>query len=320
MRIAQFKTAATCIIVINVILIAIGTFLTDRRTVKTTRTRWRPNRLEGTPTVSIKKVNHSSSGQASQELPPIIKLPPPTVAKFSRTKWSDDFTFDKVQLVRPSNFTVPDTLMRKDFVLAIPTIARGSVSYLHDTLHSLIENLQGFTSVVILVYIGEEDRDVADKIASGIKESFPTETGSGLIHIVLPPEGYYPSWNEQLRQSFNDDFKRVKWRSKQNLDQIFLMTYSYFLQPKYYLMLEDDIVAAKGYLPTIYEDAESKKDRNFVLISYCQLGAIGKLIRRDLLPSLIKYFQLFWSDKPLDWLIFDYLRGRVCDMSKTQKA
>lgn len=186
MRIAQLKTAAICAIALNVTLIVIGSLLKAHRTAKTAERRWYKGRTEGTPAspIAIKKNDHSSTELITQALPvTLAKLPSPAEPKFSRTKWSDDFTFDNVQLALPPNVTVPDNLKKKDFVLGVPTIGRGTVSYLHDTLHSLIENLEGFSSLVIVVYIGEEDHDVADKIASGVKEGFPTETESGLIHV-----------------------------------------------------------------------------------------------------------------------------------------
>ena len=47
--------------------------------------------------------------------------------------------------------------------------------------------------------------------------------------------------------------KQVKWRSKENLDAMYIMLYIYQQNPKYYLMLEDDIIATRNYLKILYE-------------------------------------------------------------------
>jgi len=56
-----------------------------------------------------------------------------------------------------------------------------------------------------------------------------------------------------LQSSFGDNLERVKWRSKQNLDQIFLMMYAYNLSPSYYLMMEDDVIASRNYMEKIFK-------------------------------------------------------------------
>ena len=72
------------------------------------------------------------------------------------------------------------------------------------------------------------------------------------MQVISPPESYYPDWTKSLESNFGDSLERVKWRSKQNLDAVFLMLHAYRNSPKYFLMLEDDIFAKKGYLKTIY--------------------------------------------------------------------
>lgn len=67
-----------------------------------------------------------------------------------------------------------------------------------------------------------------------------------MIEVISPRDSYYPDF-DKLPVTLGDSHKRVKWRSKQNLDNIFLMAYA---QSKgtFYLMLEDDIIAKKNYI------------------------------------------------------------------------
>lgn len=68
----------------------------------------------------------------------------------------------------------------------------------------------------------------------------------GLIEVLSPPPAYYPDF-DALPLTLGDSMKRVKWRTKQNLDTIYLMAYA---QSKgtFYLMLEDDVIAKNNYI------------------------------------------------------------------------
>ena len=50
---------------------------------------------------------------------------------------------------------------------------------------------------------------------------------------------------------FGDPYDRVLWRSKQNLDFVYLLMYSYNLHPKYYVMMEDDAITQMNYVEDI---------------------------------------------------------------------
>lgn len=71
------------------------------------------------------------------------------------------------------------------------------------------------------------------------------------LQVISPPFNYYPDWNSVLPESFGDTIERIKWRSKQNLDQVFLMMYIYNLSPNFYLMMEDDVTATNDYMNKI---------------------------------------------------------------------
>lgn len=61
---------------------------------------------------------------------------------------------------------------------------------------------------------------------------FPVQVDSGLIEVLAPSPTYYPNF-DKLRITLGDSPERVRWRSKQNLDFAFLMSYS---QPKGYIL------------------------------------------------------------------------------------
>ena len=100
-----------------------------------------------------------------------------------------------------------------------------------------------------------------------------------MIEVVSPSPAYYPDMNK-LRLTLGDSMERVRWRSKQNLDFSYLMSYC---QPKgtFYVQLEDDILAKPSYITEMKKFALGKiasKEPWFVL-DFCQLGFIGEILR-----------------------------------------
>lgn len=165
-------------------------------------------------------------------------------------------------------------------VLGVPTVKRDKQSYLMGTIQNLISNMddEEQNETMIVVFIGETDIDYVQLVAKQIEVRFSSYVENGLIEVLSPPASYYPNL-DRLRQTLNDPPERVKWRSKQNLDFAFLMAYA---QPKatFYVQLEDDILAKRGFITIMKKFAFEKtvrKDPWFVL-DFCQLGFIGEYI------------------------------------------
>lgn len=105
---------------------------------------------------------------------------------------------------------------------------------------------------------------------------FPSHVESGLIEVVAPSPSYYPDL-DSLKITLGDSPERVRWRSKQNLDFAYLMSYS---QPKgtFYVQLEDDILAKPHYISEMKRFAIEKTARKepWFVLDFCQLGFIGE--------------------------------------------
>lgn len=165
-------------------------------------------------------------------------------------------------------------------VLGIPSVKREKQSYLFTTLGSIIENMneEEQNETMIVVFIGETDLEYVQLVAKEIEIRFNAYVESGLIEVLSPSLSYYPDL-DKLRITLNDPLERVKWRSKQNLDFAYMMAYS---QSKgtFYVQLEDDILAKKGFITTMKNFALEKtaqKDTNWFVLDFCQLGFIGKI-------------------------------------------
>ncbi|ESO90700.1 hypothetical protein LOTGIDRAFT_123029, partial [Lottia gigantea] len=202
-------------------------------------------------------------------------------------------------------------------VFGIPTIKRSNISYLDQTLQSLIEGLDSTEKedCLIIVFIAEpNDTAYVEKEGQRIKERFPAEVKSGLIEVIAPPAGFYPNL-DNVQETFGDSKQRVKWRTKQNLDFSFLMLYAKN-RGIYYVQLEDDVISKPGYLSVIKSFTYQQKDANWLLLEFSSLGFIGKLFRSADLPMVVEFFLMFYCDKPIDWLLDHLIHVKVCNPEK----
>ncbi|EFA00960.2 alpha-1,3-mannosyl-glycoprotein 4-beta-N-acetylglucosaminyltransferase B [Tribolium castaneum] len=207
-------------------------------------------------------------------------------------------------------------------VMGVPTVRREKQSYLMDTLQNLIDGMNSAEAndSLIVVFVAETDLEYVLQVAKEIEMRFPMQVDSGLIEVLSPSPAYYPNL-DKLRITLGDPPERVRWRSKQNLDFAFLMSYS---QPKgtFYLQLEDDILAKPNYVTEMKKFAIEKIARKepWFVLDFCQLGFIGKMFKSAELPWLIQFFQMFYNDKPVDWLLDHLIFTKVCNWDKNSNC
>ncbi|XP_054967830.1 alpha-1,3-mannosyl-glycoprotein 4-beta-N-acetylglucosaminyltransferase-like protein MGAT4D isoform X5 [Pan paniscus] len=174
----------------------------------------------------------------------------------------------------------PDVIIGKgktgvSFALGISTVNRGNYSYLKQTL----------TSVVSRMTLSQEKDSVVIVLVADSNEDY--------LHSVV----------KMITKN---------WRIKQVLDFCILMLYA---QPKakYYLQLEDDIIAKEMYFTKITDFVGNISSNNWFFIEFSMLGFIGKLFRSEDLTHFVRFFLMFYKEKPIDWLLNDIFRVKVCD-------
>ncbi|XP_035793734.1 alpha-1,3-mannosyl-glycoprotein 4-beta-N-acetylglucosaminyltransferase B-like isoform X2 [Anopheles albimanus] len=208
-------------------------------------------------------------------------------------------------------------------VLGIPTVKRDKQSYIVETIDNLISNMDEDeqNDTMIVVYVGEPDLTYVKGVAQRIRLRFGSFIDSGFLEIIAPSISYYPNMNN-LRQTLNDSLERVRWRSKQNLDFAFLMAYARS-KGAFYLQLEDDMLTKRGFITTMknfaLEKTAKKESSSWFVLDFCQLGFIGKMFKSADLPWLITFFQMFYNDKPVDWLLYHMIYTKVCSVEKDAK-
>jgi alpha-1,3-mannosylglycoprotein beta-1,4-N-acetylglucosaminyltransferase A/B len=165
------------------------------------------------------------------------------------------------------------------------------------------------------VFIAEIDKKIVHEVAREIRMNFIEHLESGLIEIIAPAASYYHPKLDNLKLTLNDTIDRVRWRSKEVLDAAFLMSYAR-QKSKYFLMIQDDIIAKPNYFNEIKDFLEHSNERTqknpWKILKISKFGAISTLYRSTDLIEIVAFLNIFYNDKPFDWLIEDFLNTKFC--------
>ncbi|XP_045323013.1 alpha-1,3-mannosyl-glycoprotein 4-beta-N-acetylglucosaminyltransferase-like protein MGAT4D isoform X6 [Leopardus geoffroyi] len=216
----------------------------------------------------------------------------------------------------------PDVIIGKEktgvsFALGISTVSRGNQSYLKQTLNSVVSRmtLSEEKDSVVIVSVADRNEDYLKSVVDMITKRFKRQLKSGSLEVISIPAFFYPNMLH-IKQSTEDSGKLESWRIKQVLDFCFLMLYA---QPKamYYLQLEDDIIAKKRYFTKITDFVHNITSNNWFYIEFSILGFIGKLFKSEDLTDLVRFFLMFYKDKPIDLLLGDIFQVKMCNPGET---
>ena len=205
-------------------------------------------------------------------------------------------------------------------VIGIPSVKRAGVDYLHGTLRSLFFNIHPNNEdrVAVVVMLAETDKKYVENQAKNIHSFFTRQVTNGFLQIISPDPSAYPEFSA-IPKSLGDSEDRVKWRSKEVYDAAYLMNYCQN-KADYYLMLEDDVIAAKGYAEAILDFAYQNQDSDYLYLSFTRYSSIGKLFRASDISTWVTYFLTFYEVKPIDWLMQDFAVIKYCTHEMPDKA
>ncbi|XP_019586275.2 alpha-1,3-mannosyl-glycoprotein 4-beta-N-acetylglucosaminyltransferase-like protein MGAT4D isoform X1 [Rhinolophus sinicus] len=216
----------------------------------------------------------------------------------------------------------PDVIIGKEktgvsFALGISSVKRENHSYLKRALTSLISRMtpSEVKDTVVIVSIADNTEDYLKSVVDMITKKFKRQLNSGSLEVISIPAFFYPDMSH-AKQSTEDSQKLERWRIKQVLDFCFLMLYA---QPKamYYLQLQDDIIAKKMYFTKISDFIHNITSNDWFYVEFSILGFIGKLFKSEDLTDFVRFFLMFYKDKPIDLLLEDFFRVKMCNPGET---
>ncbi|XP_006872295.1 PREDICTED: glycosyltransferase 54 domain-containing protein-like [Chrysochloris asiatica] len=198
------------------------------------------------------------------------------------------------------------------FAVGISTVSRGEYSYLKQTLTSVVSRmtLSEEKDSVVIVSIADSNEEYLNSVVNMIRKKFKRQVMSGSLEVISIPTSLYPNMinAKESKNSMSGEVKQV-------LDFCFLMLYAKS-KAMYYLQLEDDIIAKYMYFTKITQFLNNITTNNWFYIEFSTLGFIGKLFRSEDLSDFVRFFLMFYKDKPIDLLLDDIFQIKKCKPSE----
>ncbi|XP_006275828.1 alpha-1,6-mannosyl-glycoprotein 4-beta-N-acetylglucosaminyltransferase-like [Alligator mississippiensis] len=190
--------------------------------------------------------------------------------------------------------------------VGLSSVKRKRGHYLLDTLTSIFEQStnEELNQMVVVVHLADSDMEWNVKVAKDITTKFPHHLLASRLLVIHAPQDFYPAL-EGLKRNYNDPEDRVKFRSKQNVDYAYLLSFAANLST-YYLMIEDDVQCSKSFFTSIRRVLASREGSYWVTLEFSKLGYIGKLYHSSDLPRLAQFLLLFYQEMPCDWLLVHF--------------
>lgn len=198
---------------------------------------------------------------------------------------------------------------KKDYVLA----TLGSMLGLTGSTPTITPSERDM--VVVVAHLADFDLDWVRQVTNQLKLGYSDLVAKGQFHLLHAPQEFYPNLEVCPPYcSYNDEPKRVKWRSKQNVDYAFLLYYAAPLAP-YYLQIEDDLGFARNWIAKISDyitgpfgpTYRGKAREPWRLIDFSQLGFIGKMFQSDEVTRMAQFLLLFYDQMPCDLLLSEFM-------------
>ncbi|KAF2366522.1 Glycosyl transferase family 54 [Trinorchestia longiramus] len=207
-----------------------------------------------------------------------------------------------------------DGLRQRYMTIGIASVWRKE-EYLHRTLDSLLRETsdEDKKDIFIFLLLADADPDVRQSRARALETRYKQHVEAGVIRVLQPPSLLYPSIDfATIRRTYNDPVSRVQWRTKQVLDFAFLFWYAWTRQPStYYLILEDDVLAARHFVTAIRDFVTLHSKREWIALQLSGFMGIGQLVRCRDLDRLVSFLLLFYKEHPVDVLFSHWVSMMV---------
>ncbi|KAK7502847.1 hypothetical protein BaRGS_00005796, partial [Batillaria attramentaria] len=204
-------------------------------------------------------------------------------------------------------FVEPENRSSFHLTIGLATVGRPGGQYYFSTIASLLDR-STYTQqeeMTIVTMLADRNQSYNDITLHSIQSKFHEELRTGLLLVIDRPDTDFLFRTPPSKRTYGDSTERVQWRSKQNLDYAALMEFSANLS-RYYLQVEDDVVAAPYYVTKISQfinEANAKTNLTWARLDVSPNGFIGKIFKNGDLHKLVSVLRTFYLEQPCDFLV-----------------
>ena len=123
----------------------------------------------------------------------------------------------------------------------------------------------------------------------------------GFLTVIEAYPEYYPDLNN-IKEKYGDSVKRRAWRSKENVDNSFLMCYCKDFS-HYYIHLEDDVKSSPSFVSKLRDFLTTQTNTDWLDLNVAVQGSVAKVYYSHDLENIASYFYLMYDEMPIDWLM-----------------
>ena len=193
--------------------------------------------------------------------------------------------------------------------IGIASVARPSgTSYLLQTTQSLLNNTseRDKNNIQIVIFLADLHETPKSTMREELSRTFGKYIKQGLLTVIETYPEYYPELNN-IKEKFHDSASRRMWRSKENVDNAFVMCYCKDFS-RYYIHLEDDVKSSPSFLPKLEDLINEQPSTHWPMLDVAVKGSIAKMFQSHDLENAAAFFYLMYDEMPLDWLMDHWRR------------
>ena len=127
----------------------------------------------------------------------------------------------------------------------------------------------------------------------------------GFLTVIEAYSEYYPDLNN-IKEKYGDSVQRRAWRSKQNVDNSFLMCYCKDFS-HYYIHLEDDVKSSPSFVSKLRDFITTQTNTDWPRLNVAVKGGVAKVYHSQDLENMASYFYLMYDEMPIDWLMVRWI-------------
>ena len=122
-----------------------------------------------------------------------------------------------------------------------------------------------------------------------------------LLTVIEAYLEYYPDLND-IKEKYGDSPKRRAWRSKENVDNSFLMCYCKDFS-HYYIHLEDDVRSSPSFFSKLRDFITTQTNTDWPSLNAAVQGSVAKVYHSHDLENIASYLYIMYDEMPIDWLM-----------------
>ncbi|XP_052802067.1 alpha-1,3-mannosyl-glycoprotein 4-beta-N-acetylglucosaminyltransferase C-like [Mya arenaria] len=206
-----------------------------------------------------------------------------------------------------------ESFPKKRTTFGIPTVKRPSENYFQKMFRGMVNKTteEQRKEIIFVVFLADlNNSEWKNSMKNDLLANYSYLVKTDSLLVIQAPESFYADLTNT-----NDSY--LYWRTKQNYDYAYLMTYCRHLS-EFYVQMEDDVIPSDNYYSAIMGYVENQSDDNWVCLEFSKLGFIGKMYHSRDLMGLSAMFLIFNSSQPVDYIYvyFNILSGRRSALRK----